>query len=199
MKKLLIGVSLALALVAVMPRAASAQATAGPVNVDIDISLPGIIVLHYFSELDVSIPNTAMTNFLGFAGPTVDEGPVGPTDAAFVGGNFQVPFNILPTDPTGDPASAQLLLQDVWAVRAIGSDGADVTMTTSVTDSRLDHTATAGAFIDITGSAPSPVTFPPPGLVSPLSGDILLTLDFANATSSGDYVDGVYTITATVL
>ena len=72
--KLRMGLLCALALTAIlgMSQPASAQA-----NVDIDITLQGITILHYFSNLDVTIDSTAMAQMLGYAGTLIDEGTAG--------------------------------------------------------------------------------------------------------------------------
>jgi len=192
MKKLFIGVGLALALVAVMPRAASAQATGAT---DIDITLEGIIILHYFGEVDVTIDSASMAAFLGI-GPAFDEGASGGT-ATLVGTDFDVDLNIVPTDPNNDPASANLVLRNAWAVRALSTPGTDVGVTGSVTGSPLAHVGGGGESIDISSATASPASFASPGLVSPQYGDVTLALDFTNATAAGIYNNGgEYTLTA---
>jgi len=192
MKKLLIGVTLALALVTVMPRAASAQATGAT---DIDITLEGIIILHFFSEVDVTINSADMASFLGI-GPAVDQGASGGI-ATLVGTDFEVDLNIVPTDPVNDPASANLVLQNAWAVRALSTPGTDVGVTGSVTGNPLAHVSGGGEFIDITNATAAPASFASPGLVFPQYGDVTLALDFTNATAAGTYNNGgEYTLTA---
>ena len=192
MKRLLIGVTLALALVAVLPRAASAQATGAT---DIDITLEGVIILHYFGEVDVTIDAAAMAAFLGI-GPDIDEGASGGT-ATLVGTDFEVDLNIVPTDPVNDPASANLVLQNAWAVRALSTPGTDVGVTGSVTGNPLLHVGGGGESIDIGSATATPASFASPGLVSPQYGDVTLALDFTNATAAGTYNNGgEYTLTA---
>lgn len=192
MKKLLIGVTLALAVVAVMPRTASAQLVSGAT--DINISLDGIIILHYFSEVNVTIDAAAMGAFLG--GPDIDEGTGGGT-ATVVGGDFDVDLAIVPDGLVGDPTSANLVLRNAWAVRALASPGTDVEMTGSVTGNPLGHSGAGGESIDITSATAAPATFAPPGLISPQYGDVTLALDFTNATAAGDYDNGgEYTLEA---
>ena len=192
MKKLLIGVGLALALIAMMPRAASAQATGAT---DIDITLEGIIVLHYFSAVQVTIDSADMATFLGI-GPAVDEGSSGGT-ATLVGTDFDIDLNIVPTDPVNDPTSANLVLRNAWAVRALSAPGTDIGVTGSVTGNPLGHDGGGGEFIDITSATASPASFASPGLVLPQYGDVTLVLDFASATAAGLYDNGgEYTLTA---
>ena len=192
MKKLLIGVTLALALVPVLPRAASAQATGAT---DIDITLEGIIILHYFSNVDVTIDAASMAAFLGI-GPEVDEGTAGGT-ATLVGTDFELDLNIVPTDPDNDPTTANLVLTNAWAVRALSTPGTDVGVTGSVTGNPLGHSGAGGESIDITSATATPASFASPGLVTPQYGDVTLALDFTNATAAGTYDNGgEYTLTA---
>ena len=176
-------------------RAAAVGAT------DVDITIPDIGILHYFSEVDVTITNAALGTLLtGTAGDSIiDEIP----HAAAVGG-FGPDLAISPSALTGgDPSAVVLTLQNASAVRAISSLGqTNTTLTIANTDATLDH-ATTTATITITGAEVAvgatqgtSIAFAAPGLVTPTTGDVELTLDLTNAINAGEYQDGVYTLTA---
>jgi len=200
--------SLALALGAVgfallLPAPAQAQAT-GATSVSIDI--PDIVILHYFSTVDVTLDAAAMGTYLtGTPGDSsIDEGGTG--GAANVGaGGFQVDLNIAPSALTGDPSNAVLLLQNAWGVRAIslGAVGSQTDLTIAVTNATLSNGGSqitiANATVDDGTSNASSIQFPSPGLAPALTGDVELTLDLSNTTAAGNHTGGVFTLTATNL
>jgi hypothetical protein len=187
--------ALVLALTA-MP--ASAQATGAT---DIDITLPDIVILHYFSNVDVTLTDTALGTFLtGVAGDSsVDEGTAIPA-----AGGFTQDLAMVPSGLTGDPAAALLVLQNAWAVRAISlAGGTDTRLNIAVTDNLLELSA-GGPSITISSatvndgtSNAAQIDFASPGLVNPQMGSVELTLDMSAAIEAGQYVDGVFTLTAT--
>jgi len=190
------------ALLGVMIAFSSSPAHAQAVGAtDIDITLPDIVILHYFSNVDVEITDTELGNFLvGSPGDSeFDEGTAAPA-----AGDLSPDLNITPTALTGDPSAALLTLRNAWAVRAISlAAGTQTRVSIANTDATLDHTATT-ATITITGVAVddgatngASVTFTTPGLVNPQVGGVELTLDLTNADNAGVYADGVYTLTAT--
>jgi hypothetical protein len=177
---------------------AAAQATGAT---DVDITLPDIVILHYFSNVDVTITDTALGTFLtGSAGDSsVDEGTATPP-----AGGFTQDLGMTPAGLTlsGDPSAAVLVLQNAWAVRAISTAGTSTQLAIANTDSLLEL-APLGPSILVTdvavddgASNGATITFAAPGLVSPQMGDVELTLDITNATEAGQYVDGIYTLTA---
>lgn len=187
--------ALALAFTA-MP--ASAQATGAT---DVDITLPDIVILHYFSNVDVTITDTALGSFLtGTPGDSsVDEGTVAPLP-----GGFTQDLGMGPSALTGDPSAAVLVLQNAWAVRSISLlGGTNTQLAIAITDNLLELsvggpsiTISSGTVNDGTSNADT-ITFAAPGLVNPQMGDVELTLDMSNAINAGEYVDGVFTLTAT--
>jgi hypothetical protein len=171
---------------------------------DIDITIPDIVILHYFSAVSVSIDGADMGTFLtgnASALQAADEGSVsvGP-------GGFTQDLNIIPSALTGNPAAAVLTLQNAWAVRAI-SGGASTQTQLAITNTggSLDRPAPSTATITTTyavndgdgGASAATIQFPVPGLVNPEYGDVELTLDLTGATEAGQYTGGQYTLTAT--
>ena len=175
------------------PAPARAQAVGATA---IDITLPSIVILHYFSEVDIEITEAGLITFLGYGSNEVDEGLEAPA-----AGGFTQDLTLSPSVPTGDPAAALLTLQNAWAVRAIGASGQQTQVSIAPTDATLANGA-ATITIDaaevqsgVVGPGAS-IQFAPPGLSVPRLGDVLLTLDLSSANLSGQYIDGLYTITA---
>jgi hypothetical protein len=195
--------SLAVALVAVGILALSATPARAQASgdTDIDITIPDIVILHYFGNVDITITNAALGTFLtGTAGDSsVDDGIAAST------GGFVHDLGIGPNPLTGgDPAAAVLILQNAWAVRSISLAGAvNTQLDIAVGDAVLDHTTTAatititGAEVDDGTTLGDPITFAAPGLVNPVIGDVQLELDLTAAINAGDYLDGEFTLTAT--
>jgi hypothetical protein len=191
----------ALGVCALLLAAAPARAQATGAT-DVDITIPDIVILHYFGNVDISIGSNEFGTFLtGVAGDSsVDEGVAAPAAAGFT-----QDLAISPSALTGDPSAAVLTLQNAWAVRSVGNAGAQTQLAVSVTDGTLDHITSAatmtisGAAVDDGTSNGATITFNAPGLFTPETGDVELTLDMTNATDAGEYQDGVFTLTATNL
>lgn len=178
---------------------ASAQASGAT---DLDISFPDIVVLHYFSNVDVQLTSNALGTWLtGSAGDSsYDEGTASPA-----AGGFTQDLAIGPSALLNDPAAAVLRLENAWAVRAI-SFGAFGTTQVSIANTQptLNHSLTASsmtissAAVDDGSSSGASITFAAPGLSNgnAVVGDVVLTMDMSAALDAGDYLDGVFTITA---
>lgn len=198
MKRLLFAVTIALVALSLNSAPVAAQASG---STDVDITLPDIVILHYYSELDLAISSTAMGNFLvGSGGDSAyDEGGSAPG-----GGGFTFDLAIGPSALTGDPSAAALLLENAWAVRSLGlTGGTNTELAITITDNTLEHistTATIGitaAIVDDGSTSGATIEFPATGLDNPLVGDVELTLDLSNALQAGEYIDGEFTLTAT--
>jgi hypothetical protein len=126
---------LTLGLIALATSPAQAQAVGAT---DVDITIPDIVILHYFSAVDVQITSDALGTYLtGSAGDSsVDEGTAAPA-----AGGFDQDLNIGPSAVlTGDPTAAVLVLRNAWAVRAISlAGGANTQLAIANTDPTLDH------------------------------------------------------------
>jgi hypothetical protein len=195
----LAAVLLAVGLLALSATPARAQASG---STDVDITIPDIVILHYFSSVQVTITQGALGTFLtGTAGDqAIDEGT--PTFT----GAFDHDLAIGPSALSGgDPAAAVMILRNAWAVRSISlAGGTNTTLDIDITGGPvLSHSVTAASITissaavdDGTSNGPS-ITFAAPGLANPVVGDVNLTLDLTNAINAGDYLGGVYTLTAT--
>jgi hypothetical protein len=201
LRRLLFAAALALGAVALMFSAAPVQAQATGAT-DIDITIPDIVILHYYGNVDITIGSNEFGTFLtGTPGDSsVDEGVAAPA-----AGGFTQDLAITTSGLSGDPTAAVLTLQNAWAVRAIslGNPGSLTELAVVVTDGVLDHATTAAtmaissATVNDGVSNAATITFGTPGMGNPQFGGVELTLDMTSSTDAGDYLDGVYTLTAT--
>jgi len=176
---------------------AHAQATGGT---DVDISLPDIVILHYYSNVDVTISAAALATYLTGGTNAIDEGTAAPA-----AGGMTQDLAISPSALTGDPTAAVLTLQNAWAVRSISLAGStDTELAISVTDNTLVHSTVATSTVTISSAAVddgasngATIQWAAQGLGNPRQGDVELTLDLSDAANAGDYLDGTFTLTAT--
>lgn len=177
------------------PLALSTGQANAQVNVDVDITLNGIVILDYYSTINVNIPSAVWVGM--FSGCTAlpnpnaiacNQGAAAAVDATFASPNLVAePVDVATPPPTGvSLAALPLRLEDVWAVRALGTSPA-YTVTVSVTDPGGPLMHADGGQILITGSSVNPANFVPLGLVTPVHGDVTLTLDLTGATRAGTY------------
>ncbi len=179
-------------------------------STDIDITLPDIVVLHYWSNIDINVPKAALAALLtGGTGDTgEDEGTANGGSAinvALSGGNLAANTSVSTTmSGTGDPSAVVMVLNNAWAVRSISlAGGTSTKLEIATTDTKLDHQTTtatigvSGLKVDDGTSSGTSITFTAPGLVNPKIGAVQMTLDLTNATNAGAYLDFVFTLTAT--
>jgi hypothetical protein len=168
----------------------------------ISIDVPDIVILHYFSTVDVAIGATAMEDYLTGAGTNARNEGGGAGTAAENGGQFDVDLTMAPGALSGDPTNAVLLLQNAWGVRAIsGGPTTQTQVAITVQNSTLSDGGSSsieivGANVDAGAGAGPDVAFTPPGLSPAVTGDVLLTLDFSNTTTAGSHTGGVFRLTA---
>ncbi len=213
--------ALALAICGVLGAAAPRASSAADVKMDVNIT-NGITILYYDSALTVTIDAATLaaaitvplcTNVTGTV--TCDRG-AGAATATVSGTNLVVPFTPVTTPTTGLPTvnAMPLVLQNVWAVRALGGTSANTTVTATVgTNTVLKNGATTSTIVlngnigiatgtapTLSGAATAPVTFADPGLVNAVTGSVILSLDMTNALLSGTYTGAAgqqYTIAVT--
>ena len=174
-------------------------------STDIDITLPDIVILHYFGSVSVEITPANMAAFLGLASAVQETVIVTPLEG------FDVNLQMSPTAPTGSLDAAVLTLRNAWPVRSLSVGAGNNVGTTSlnigIDNDTLVH-ATLGAGTEIIldsatvnangGGAGTSITFDSPGLFNPQLGDVQLTLDMSDATAAGTYLGGVFTLEATI-
>ena len=200
MRRTLTAAAFAVTALALVLTASPAQAQAIG-DTDVDINIPDIVILHYFSNVDITIGSNEFGTFLtGAPGDaTIDEGTIAPA-----AGGFTQDLSMSPTALTGNSSAAVLTLQNAWAVRAVslGAPASQTQLAITVPDATLTHTSGAtmsisAAAVDDGGGSAATITFNAPGLFAPQLGSVELTLDMTNSTDAGDYLDGVFRLTAT--
>lgn len=176
------------------------------IEVDVDIDVDEITILYAFTDIDVTINSAALGAILanGCATRTLsqecDEGDAaGPVVATENAGDLEATFNIQPG--LFNPNAVDLVLENVWAVRALGGATANTTVTATIGASNvLNNGASA---ITVNSATAAPGTFADPGLGAPQVGDVTLELDLTGLTAAGNHSDGndtgdvVYTIEVT--
>lgn len=176
------------------------------IAVDVDIDVGEITILYSFTDIDVDIDAAALGNILasgciaGANSAECDEGDAGgPIVAVENAGDLEAAFNIQPSIVAVN--AIDLVLQNVWAVRALG--GATANTTVGVTVPPATTITNGASSIGVTAGSATPGTFADPGLGTPQVGDVTLTLDLTNLTLAGNHDDGsdtgdtVYTIEVT--
>ncbi len=204
-----LGVWLLLALsLAIVPSGASAQQQA-----DVDIDMNGVVILHYFSQLNLTIPAATVTAWLN---ATADQGARADSlsnTGVTLGRDVDIVNN--GADMTVDPRGNRVVmhLNNVWAVRSINNSGSQtqVAIAKSAGTVRLVHAVDNSKRIVVRntrirtsgGSWGTSTAFGPTGLFNPIVGDVRLRLNFNRATLAGTYsvagAGAVYTLTATNL
>jgi len=192
----------ALALLGSAPALAQAQG-----STTVSVQIPDIVILHYFSTIDVTIDANALGTFLtGTPGDAAFDEGAGSGTASVVGGALQADVAMVPTALTGDATAALLVLQNAWAVRAVslGAPASETQLDVAVTTPTLSNialgtsmTISSASVTDGVGAAAPTITFATPGLGTPEIGDVELTLDMTLASGAGTYAGGVFTLTAT--
>ena len=198
---------LPLAAILAAPFAFTAQQAAAQVDVDVNITLNGIVILNYYSQIDVTIPSAVLGGLFSCAGGgtvtagvACNQGSAGSVTATGTATQLTAAPTDVPTPGPGTtPSAVPLVLEDVWAVRAIANGGQQVNVSVLPGVQALTNGA---ASIAITGASVAPAAFAPPGLVNPTYGDVTLTLNLANATLAGAYsslAGDDYTLDVTLL
>lgn len=211
---------LAAALLLTAAPPAHAQATG---TTDFDVILDPLCILYYYSEMDVTLPASVMSDLLTdatlTAGTTIngvdhfqaDEGAVAVTAA--IGTDLDATL----ASPGGlasglDLTALDLNINECWAVRCIASatsntydieiqrgDGVAAPANVTLTEpTNSDTIVITDSGIRNTGGGgytaeATALTNTVPGLATPDTGDCLLTLDFSNADTGGTYTSAANT------
>jgi hypothetical protein len=195
--------ALALASAACFPSAVFAQAQG---SVDVDITLNnGITILYYYSSVDVNI---SLTDLFGTPAGCTASGDTracaiaplaGAVTAVPTAGELVANFNINPAALSINPGAVPLVLQNLWAVRAVG--GTANTTTVAIAGGASTLNGPSGSSIAMSNfrvqspvfgaaAAVGPgasVQFPDPGLVTARPGDVRIDLNLTGAATLGDY------------
>ena len=185
------GLRAALAAVVLLATGSAFNQAKAQVAVDVDISLNGIVILYYYDTIEVNLDVAALFDLTGCTGSLTDGSAC--EHGLLSGTSLTLPGNVPVTPaPSATLGAAPLTITNAWAVRAIASSTEQVRVSITAGTEDLEN---GTASIEITGAtvtsgAAGPgasIEFAPPGLVNPRFGDVTLTLDFTNATFSGNY------------
>jgi hypothetical protein len=183
------------------------------VGVQVIINLPSIGILYYRQQITVPIPASVMAQLLNLSSCPNNAGP-GPNTGCPQGAisvpvanvsytapnivaNVGLPNPLTPT-PGSPPTNVPLVLQNVWAVRAIHNNNVTVTAAVNAAGVPLVNAGPPASSIGIPNATATPGSFPPPGMVNPQFGDVTLNLDLTNAFVPGNYSDPDPTYTLTL-
>ncbi|XGA80710.1 hypothetical protein OR573_03370 [Halomonas sp. CH40] len=192
MKKLYTASAIAAAL---LSAPLAGQAATGQTSVSFD--LPGIIILHYVSDVTFDVP----ASYFGGADQAFDD-----SAAKTLINDFDDNASV---DITGGPSEADIdavtaFIRDAWAVRSMSSTGQSqvkITLdTATASHSTAGSIALSNAQVSADGTTFGVTTpFASPGMSRNNAeyGDVSLDLDMTNATSAGIYTGAQYTIEAT--
>ncbi len=180
---------------AVVPGESRAQSG----NVDVDITIGGITILYYVSDVDVTLDATAIAGLMNVSGCTAGANGFACNSGALAGGSqvatynaaadqFEIAGSFTPA-PAPDTAitNVPLLLNDVWAVRAVGGTSANTTVGVALGASTVLNSQGGTGTITLVSAGPAADTFADPGLGTPRFGDVTLNLDLSGVRSGGLY------------
>lgn len=199
---------LAFTLSAGAPTDARAQANG---QIGVSIGFPPLIILYYFSNLDVTITEAALASYLtNGAGPAFDEGNVSVTLTHTAGTSFdEQDAAISPAPLSGSMTDAFVVIRNAWAVRSVGRAAGGDTQVSMQSIDTATLSGSAGGTMNMdgvavrlagdTGTGALNVTWAPLGVSTPQFGDVVIELDMSNATTEGTYSGGQFTIEATNL
>jgi len=197
-------VALLAATLVVAPVSKDVQAQSASGATAFSISFPNVVVLHYWSALNMTLSTSVLTNFLiGSTSGDDDQGTKSSVAISDNSGTFEASAAI--TSSVNSPNAITLHIQNAWAVRAVGTgSGNNVTVaftasSSSLTGPNSNSIAASNYYVGTGGGVPSSssVSFSAPGLSTPEVGDVALDLNLSGAGESGTY-SGSWTLQATV-
>jgi hypothetical protein len=185
-------------LLSTMIAGGSAQAQ---IAVDVDIDVGSITILYALSDISVGIDDTALGQLFSPAAGCSSATTGSECDEGTATGNATVNSGALEFAGGINPAAlanvnaVSLVLQDVWAVRAIGGTSTNTTVAATLSGNTT-LTGPNSSQINVSGITVPGATFADPGLGTPVSGNVDLTLDLSGVTSDGLHDGGalLYTI-----
>jgi hypothetical protein len=189
----------------VAPVSKEAQAQSASGATAFTIAFPSVVVLHYWSTLNMTLSTADLTDFLiGNTTGDDNEGTKGSVTISESSGNLEANADITSTTVNGITA-VTLHIQNAWAVRAVGTAAKpNVTMSFTASSASLsgpgsNSIAASNYFVGTGGGVPSAatVTFPAPGLATPEVGDVAFDMNLTGATESGSYA-GSWTLQAEI-
>ena len=163
---------------------------------DIDIDFPPLLILFYYSNVDLTISAANLEAVVLSVANPVDRGTHN------TGTSFTTDLAI--DSSTNFNSTVTLTLQNAWAIRSVGNAGTQVQVTVALTDDTLLHSGGGGESLvlsniqtteSVGATSGAVVTFAHQGLGTAVTGDISMDVSLANAGLAGSYEDGEYTVT----
>lgn len=174
------------------------------IDVDVDIDVGSITILYALSDISVNIDDTALGQLFTPAGCTAatvgtdcDEGAAS-GNATVNSGALEFAGGITP-GALANVNAVPLTLQNVWAVRAIGGTSTNTTVAAAISGANSTLTGPNSSQIVVSGLSVPGGTIADPGLGTPTSGNVTMSLDLSGVTSDGVHDGGalLYTIEVT--
>ena len=196
LKKTFLATAVAVAALAAIPTTHAATATGQTI---FTVQLQPIVVLDYYSEIDLNINSTALQTLAGTpAGQAVT------AIAASAPGGAVLTANAAITPSAVNLSAVQLTISNAWAVRSISTPG---TGSTTVTIGLNGATGPSATLTGVTDTA-STIGLSNPGtsfagltggtgFTTPVNGDVKMTMDLSTAQSAQNYTGATIYITAT--
>lgn len=184
---------------AMTPTPAAAATATG--NTVFKVILQPVTLLYYYSEIDLTIPSSALLTLAGGAPANLGVKAVNGSAAS---STLTADALITPGTPSA-LSNVSLTMNNVWAVRSITTPGAgNTTVSVSFVSGTPTPTATltgatsgSTATIALSGLATSPSPFPGTGFGTPKYGNVSMNMDLSNASTADTYQGATIYITAT--
>jgi len=191
-----VAIAAAALIAATIPAAPAAAQVSGQTNISIDF--PPLIILYYYGTMNITLTAADLEGVFSGGTNPVNRGIASSTNG--LSPNLNIDASLA---SPGGTATATLDLVNSWAVRAIATSAQSIQVgitidTATLTLSGSDQITMSNGQVCQNGGASCGATtsFAPTGLGNAEIGDIMLDLDFTNATHSGTYSGGQFTITA---
>ena len=186
-------------LVAVAALTLATQAFAASGSTAVKINFPHVVILHYISDVEFIVPDTAFGDSSGNLDIVGGSGIVLSTySAGDISGDAGITISM---DTDLDTYTGTI--NDAWAVRALAVNNIQVSIavTSATAVNGVSSATITDAFVS-TGTAFTPtVQFASPGMSvnTAVKGAVQLNMDFTGVTVPGDHTGAEYTITAVEL
>ena len=195
MKKTFFATAVAVAVLAGIPTTHAATATGQTV---FKVRLQPIVVLDYYSEIDLNINSTALQTLVGT--------PAGQAATAITAtaGGAALTADAAITPSAVNLSAVQLTINNAWAVRSISTPSTGSTTVTIGLNAAAGTTATLTGVVDTAstiGLSNPGTSFAGltggTGFASPVKGDVKMTMNLSTAKSADNYAGATIYITAT--
>ncbi|MBU2533935.1 MAG: hypothetical protein KKB37_14435 [Alphaproteobacteria bacterium] len=173
------------------------NAKAASLDVDVDITLPGFLVLYCYDNIDINISAANLSTALGVtAGSSALVPPTGTQTAT--SGTITNDLDIAADTNTSLTTTVDLELQNICAVRGIGTSGSTADITISGVASTLSGGASSGT-ISVSAVTPSTASVALTGFGNLSPFDVTMSMDLANVIQADTFTNASAEFTVTAL